>query len=134
MPEFAVHGNGTTGHNQRHDLLKPRNRFRMSARFVDLQDGDQLPELLGQQVRRRNRHVEMAGVSTRIGTVAEVDDGWVPYIDMCTGAEIFAEAFGCAVHRPSDNMPFALPRIHIAAEVAAIQVPELSHSSLAYRR
>ncbi len=62
----------------------------------------------------------------------DVDDDSVPFINMCSGTEIFAEAFGCAVHRPSDNMPFALPRIHTAAEVAAIQVPELSHSSLAY--
>lgn len=64
--------------------------------------------------------------------VTEIDDDWVPHIDMCTGTEIFAEAFGCPVHRPPDNMPCALPRIHSAAEVAAVQVPELSRSSLAY--
>jgi hypothetical protein len=62
----------------------------------------------------------------------EVDDDSVPFINMCTGTEIFAEAFGCPVHRPADNMPFALPRIRSASEVAAVQVPELSTSSLAY--
>jgi hypothetical protein len=63
---------------------------------------------------------------------AWLDDDAVPHLNMLTGTEIFAEAFGCRVHRPSDNMPFALPLIHSAAEVDRIRVPELSASSLAY--
>lgn len=61
-----------------------------------------------------------------------VDDDRVPYLSNVTGTEIFAEAFGCAVHRPDDNMPFALPLIHSAAEADRIKTPELSTSSLAY--
>ena len=49
-----------------------------------------------------------------------------------SGTEIFAEAFGCEVHRPENNMPFALPLISSASEVAGLKVPELSTSSLAY--
>jgi hypothetical protein len=63
---------------------------------------------------------------------AVVHDDAVPYLSMVTGTEIFAEAFGCQVHRPTDNMPFALPLIRSAGEVAALKVPELSTSSLAY--
>lgn len=59
-------------------------------------------------------------------------DDLVPSLKMLTGTEIFAEAFGCAVHRPTDNMPFALPLIHSPAEVSRVRVPELSRSSLAY--
>jgi hypothetical protein len=63
---------------------------------------------------------------------ALVDDDRVPYLSNVTGTEIFAEAFGCRVHRPDDNMPFALPLVHSAAEADRLQTPELSGSSLAY--
>ncbi|HEY3376965.1 MAG TPA: uroporphyrinogen decarboxylase family protein [Armatimonadota bacterium] len=58
-------------------------------------------------------------------------DDSLPYLDVFTGTEIFAEAFGCAVHRLEGNMPFAQPLITRAEEVAKIRVPELSTSSLA---
>lgn len=61
-----------------------------------------------------------------------LNDDTVPCLNMLTGTEIFAEAFGCAVHRPEDNMPFAKPLIHSADEVSNVKVPELSTSSLAY--
>jgi hypothetical protein len=61
-----------------------------------------------------------------------VDDDRVPFLSNVTGTEIFAEAFGCAVHRPDDNMPFALPLICSAAEADRIKTPDLSTSSLAY--
>ena len=60
-----------------------------------------------------------------------VNDDNVPFLSNFTGTEIFAEAFGCKVHRPADNMPFALPFVHTAAEADVIKVPELSRSSLA---
>mgnify|MGYP001810018578 CR=1 FL=1 len=63
---------------------------------------------------------------------AWLDDDRVPCIDMITGTEIFAEALGCPVHRPADNMPFALPFITDAADAARVKVPELSKSTLAY--
>ncbi len=58
-------------------------------------------------------------------------DDSIPFLDCLSGTEIFAEAFGCKIHRPEDNMPFALPLIHSAAEVSAIKVPTLLESSLA---
>ncbi len=61
-----------------------------------------------------------------------VDDDRVPCLSNVTGTEIFAEAFGAKVHRPEDNMPFALPFIRSAAEADRIKTPELSTSSLAY--
>jgi hypothetical protein len=59
-------------------------------------------------------------------------DDTLPFLDMRTGTEIFAEAFGCTVHFPDDNMPFALPLVHSAQEADALSVPELSTSSVAY--
>lgn len=59
-------------------------------------------------------------------------DDTLPYLDMRTGTEIFAEAFGCPVHFPDDNMPFALPLVYSAAEADALRVPDVSTSSVAY--
>jgi hypothetical protein len=69
---------------------------------------------------------------TRLEATEWLNDDSIPYIDMLTGTEIFAEAFGCKVHLPSDNMPFALPFIQEAKEVAKLKVPDLWDSSLAY--
>jgi hypothetical protein len=68
----------------------------------------------------------------QVERMAWLPDDALPYLHVRTGTEIFAEAFGCPVHFPDDNMPFALPCIHSAAEVADLKVPELSTSSLAY--
>jgi len=61
-----------------------------------------------------------------------VDDDRVPYLSNVTGTEIFAEAFGCRVHRPDDTNPFALPLVDNAAAADGLEAPELSTSSLAY--
>lgn len=61
-----------------------------------------------------------------------VDDDRIPYLSNVTGTEIFAEAFGCAVQRPDDTNPFAIPCVHTAAEADALRTPEVSTSSLAY--
>lgn len=58
-------------------------------------------------------------------------DDIVPYLFMNTGTEIFAEAFGCQVHRPEGSNPCAIPLITSASEVAALKVPDLSTPSLA---
>jgi len=63
---------------------------------------------------------------------AWVHDDRLPYLSNVTGTEIFAEAFGCVVHYPEDNKPFALPCVSTPAEADALRVPELSTSSLAY--
>lgn len=59
-------------------------------------------------------------------------DDTVPYLDMLTGTEVFAEAFGCKVYRPEDNNPFALPLVHNAVEASRLKVPDLTSSSMAY--
>ena len=60
-----------------------------------------------------------------------LEDDSIPYLDVYTGTEIFAEAFGCDVRRPEDNMPFALPMIRKASEVEQFRVPDLDAPPLA---
>lgn len=59
-----------------------------------------------------------------------LDDDSLPYLDMYTGTEIFAAAFGCPVYDPENDMPFALPRIHSAEEAEQIPIPGLDAPSI----
>ena len=59
-----------------------------------------------------------------------LNDDKVPYLDVYTGTEIFAEAFGCKVQRPENDMPFALPLIKSANEVNKIEVPTINDTPL----
>jgi len=57
--------------------------------------------------------------------LAWLKDDTIPWLDCLTGTEIFAEAFGCQVHYPKDNKPFARPMVHDAREAAKVKVPTL---------
>lgn len=70
--------------------------------------------------------------NARLEAIEWLNDDSIPYIDMLTGTEIFAEAFGCEVYRPSDNMPFARPLIQEAKKVSKLKIPDLWNSSLTY--
>lgn len=70
------------------------------------------------------RYMSRMELSERIG------DDSIPHLDMLTGTEIFAEAFGCRVERPSHTNPFAMPLINSAEEVAKLKVPKLGSCSL----
>ncbi len=59
-------------------------------------------------------------------------DDALPYLDMTTGTEIFAEAFGCGVYRPDFDLPAAKPLIHSASQIAKLRVPNISSCSLTY--
>lgn len=54
-----------------------------------------------------------------------LDDDALPYLDMLTGTELFAEAFGCEVFRPDNDMPSARPLAFSAREASALKVPSL---------
>jgi len=60
-----------------------------------------------------------------------LDDDTIPHLDVFTGTEIFAEAFGCEVHRPGNDMPFARPMIRDASEISGLDVPGLDAPPLA---
>jgi hypothetical protein len=60
-----------------------------------------------------------------------LEDDKLPYLDVYTGTEIFAAAFGCRVQYPENDMPFALPLIHSAAEVSQVEIPGLDSPYIA---
>lgn len=85
------------------------------------------PDNAGERIERAWRLYEWQTKKT-----AWIHDDRVPYLDNTTGTEIFAEALGCTVECPQDNMPFAHAYVRTANDAAKVTVPELSASSLAY--
>lgn len=66
----------------------------------------------------------------QLATAQWLDDDRVPAVNLHTGTEIFAAAFGCRVAYPGDNMPYALPLIEHAADVARLRLPQISEGPL----
>lgn len=60
------------------------------------------------------------------------EDDMVPFLDMLTGTEIFAECFGSKVVYPANNTPFALPRVNNAKDAARIKKPKLEDTPLMF--
>lgn len=52
-------------------------------------------------------------------------DDTVPFLHVYTGTEIYAEAFGCSVASPENNMPFARHIVDNASDATKIKTPEL---------
>ncbi len=60
-----------------------------------------------------------------------LDDDYLPHIAMWTGTELFAEAFGCPVHRYETGNPCAMPLIRNVSEFGKIKMPDLSAEPIA---
>jgi hypothetical protein len=58
-------------------------------------------------------------------------DDSLPFLDVYTGTELFAESFGCTVHYPDNDMPFATPLVFNAEEAAQLETPPLDAPPLA---
>jgi len=60
-----------------------------------------------------------------------LEDDAIPFLDPYTGTEIFAEAFGCPVYFPENDMPHARPLIFKANEASRLKIPDLDAPALA---
>jgi len=82
----------------------------------------------GQEPKRID--IAMRFFEWQLANAQWLDDDTVPHVSAMTGTEIFAEAFGCPVERPDDNMPFAQPIVFSADDLSKIKVPKLEDSTL----
>ena len=85
------------------------------------------PENAGQRIERSWAVYERMRQRARL-----VNDDRVPFLNNETGTEIFAEAFGCKVHRPDNTNPFALPLVSSAVEADRLKAPAPCTGPLAY--
>ena len=66
----------------------------------------------------------------RMDQAGWLDDDRVPCLSPYTGTQIFAEAFGCKVHYPANDMPFALPMFDNMRAVSSLRVPKVHDTPL----
>jgi uroporphyrinogen-III decarboxylase len=59
-----------------------------------------------------------------------IGDDRVPMAHIWTGTDVFAAAFGSPVHRPADEMPFALPAVFNAEQADRLGEPSLEDGPL----
>jgi hypothetical protein len=104
--------------------LPPRSLF-----LIDVQGGQERPWPFPEN-RRARIDWALTAYERNMGIAEWLEDDRVPCLSVYTGTEIFAEAFGCRVHRPEDNMPFALPLVQNAREAFALKRPDLSSTPL----
>ena len=57
-------------------------------------------------------------------------DDSIPNLYVASGTEIYAESFGAKVHRPVDNMPFAIPFVFSPQEAEMVKIPHLEDTPL----
>jgi hypothetical protein len=63
----------------------------------------------------------------------KVGDDSVPIARIWTGTHIYAAAFGCQVHCPKDDNPFAKPLVNSPQQADKITEPKISDSPTIYR-
>ena len=83
------------------------------------------------QNRRARVDWALASYERQIRRCEWLKDDSLPCLWVKTGTEIFAEALGCEVYRPTGTMPSAIPMITDPEEVESVKVPDISESSLA---
>lgn len=66
-----------------------------------------------------------------MNNISRIHDDTIPFLDMTTGTEIFAEAFGCKVVYPGNNNPFAIYKIDSISEISTLKTPNLWDTRLA---
>lgn len=72
-------------------------------------------------LRRYDRQMELIHV---------LDDHTIPNLNLLTGTEVFAEAFGCDVFRPKDDNPCAKPIVFSPEDAAKLKMPRLEDTKL----
>ena len=68
----------------------------------------------------------------QLKAMESLEDDRVPYLDMLTGTEIFAECFGCQVMQPENNTPFASAAVFNAGQAISLKRPRLEDTPLMF--
>ena len=66
----------------------------------------------------------------RLEQMEWLPDDRIPCLSPYTGTEIFAQAFGCDVHYPENDMPFALPKYDNILKAASLKIPNVHDTPL----
>jgi hypothetical protein len=114
------------------NISERKNRWKD---FYDLSSGTKslvlidcpLPDRPWPYTENREKRLDWASESyqRQMENLSWLHDDRIPALNPYTGTELFPQAFGCKVHNPGDNMPFALPLITNSSQVASLREPDI---------
>lgn len=113
------------------DLYHPGETRRFAIRIACPSLGQ--PELVLPRPGREKEREEWAWdyYQYELRCFEAYQDDTLPHIRMITGTEIWAEALGCQVYYPENDMPMAVPYVRTAKEAARVKLPRLEDTKLA---
>ena len=109
-----------------YDMTSPVNRL-LVVEYT--QDVIKRPPLWWENMKEREEW-SYQRYMLQMENLERLHDNTIPYLSMITGTEIFAEAFGCKVHKPEGDNPFALPLIKEPTDLCKIKMPRLEDTNL----
>ena len=108
------------------DTASPVNRLLL----MSYEDGmPERPMLWWDNMRQREEWAYQRYVK-QMEDLTFIPDHTIPFLSMITGTEIFAEAFGCQIHKPDNNNPYALPLIFDWKQLRNIKQPKIEDTNL----
>lgn len=109
-----------------YDLATPVNRLIL----VNVREGMPERPMLWWECADARVEWALARYRRQLELAELVDDHTIPSLNLLTGTEVFAEAFGCPVYRPADNNPYARPCVFGAAEAARLKIPRVEDTKI----
>ena len=108
------------------DLTSPVNRLLM----VNCSEG--MPERPMLWWEKKEERIEWAyeRYMRCMDQMSWLNDHSIPFLNVLTGTEIFAEAFGCDVFYPEDNNPAAKPLVFSVEEAVKLKTPRLEDTKI----
>lgn len=108
------------------NLSTPVNRLLM----VNCSEGISKRPLLWWDKKEERIEWAYESYMRRMDQLSWLNDHSIPFLNVLTGTEIFAEAFGCDVYYPLDNTPSARPLVFSAEEAAKLKTPRLEDTKI----
>lgn len=109
-----------------YDMTSPINRLLVVEYTLDVVK----KPLLRWELMKEREEWSYRRYMLQLENMEKLHDNTIPHLTMITGTEIFAEAFGCPVHNPANDNPFALPLIRDVSEFSKIKMPKLEDTKL----
>ena len=116
--------------NRWKQLYHPHPEKREVRYVIDYPQPDNIMPILSAENKQKRIDWAKRLYDWQVKNTESYEDDSLPYLNPLTGTEIIAEAFGCEVRYPENNMPFALPLVFDSIAASKLKVPKLEDTPL----
>ena len=116
--------------NRWREIYNPSLRKKKVQYLIDYPQPDNKMPILNAKNKQKRIDWAKRLYDWQIKNTEMYEDDSLPHLFPITGTEIFAEAFGCEVRYPENNMPFAIPLVFDSVAASKLKVPKLEDTPL----